>query len=56
MSSADDHSREQDTQPRPEAGHRRDRRAPALPEPKPAGMRALEQALSEAGKELKDLI
>ncbi|MFI7633986.1 hypothetical protein [Nonomuraea sp. NPDC049400] len=55
MSSADENAPKKDTRPRPGDGRRRGRRGEPPPEPKPAGMKALEQALSKAGKELKDL-
>ncbi|MEV0233770.1 hypothetical protein [Nonomuraea sp. NPDC050786] len=60
MSSAEENTRKDDTQPAPDqpapdAARRRGRRGEPPPKPKPAGMKALEQALAEAGKELKDL-
>ncbi|MEV4107813.1 hypothetical protein [Nonomuraea sp. NPDC049695] len=59
MSSAEENTRKDDTQPAPDAApntaRRRGRRGEPPPKPKPAGMKALEQALSKAGKELKDL-
>jgi hypothetical protein len=55
MSSADENTSKNDPQPRPGAARRPGKRGEPPPKPKPAGMKALEQALSKAGKELKDL-
>ncbi|NBE96620.1 MULTISPECIES: hypothetical protein [Nonomuraea] len=55
MSSPDENAPKTDTEPRLDAAKRPARRAARPEEPKPAGRKALEQALLEAGKELKDL-
>ncbi|MFI7133301.1 hypothetical protein ACIBQ1_47035 [Nonomuraea sp. NPDC050153] len=53
--STDENTPEIDAQP-PAATPRAGRRGAPPPKPKPAGMQALEQALSRAGKELKDIL
>ncbi|MEV4010784.1 hypothetical protein AB0J35_09805 [Nonomuraea angiospora] len=53
--STDENRPEIDSRP-PAAARRPARRGEPLPKPKPAGMQALEQALSRAGKELKDIL
>ncbi|MEU6785837.1 hypothetical protein ABZ912_42180 [Nonomuraea angiospora] len=53
--STDENRPEIDSQP-PAAARRPGRRGEPPPKPKPAGMQALEQALSRAGKELKDIL
>ncbi|MEV4362451.1 hypothetical protein [Nonomuraea sp. NPDC049625] len=54
--STDENTPEIDTQPPAAAARRPGRRGEPPPKPKPAGMQALEQALSRAGKELKDIL
>jgi hypothetical protein len=56
MSSPDENAPKTDTKPLLDAVRRPAQRRESPEEPKPAGRKALEQALSEAGKELKDLI
>ncbi|MFC4114164.1 hypothetical protein [Nonomuraea zeae] len=56
MSSTDENTPKTDTTPSAGTVRRPAQPAPVPDEPKPAGRKALEQALSESGKELKDLI
>ncbi|MEV4168115.1 hypothetical protein [Nonomuraea sp. NPDC049709] len=55
MSSPDENAPKTDSKPRQDAGRRPAERGPRPAPPKPAGRMALEQALSEAGKDLEDL-
>ncbi|MBF8185798.1 hypothetical protein ITP53_08590 [Nonomuraea sp. K274] len=53
MSSPDENTPKNDPKPMPDAVRRPPRDRPV--KPKPAGQEALERALSESGKNLKDL-
>ncbi|GAA3542958.1 hypothetical protein GCM10022419_023910 [Nonomuraea rosea] len=56
MSSTDENAQKTDTTPPAETVRTPAQRVPIPDEPKPAGRQALERALFESGKELKDLM